>query len=305
MADCVLTVTGSTPASTTAQSDTGTLCRVLVKRAADAFRNQQEIGDQWRELNYLGEPDLGRAIAEQARFLELLASQGASLEFLPEAAGTGLDSLYVRDASVICDRGAIIANMGKEARQGEPLIHRHYYEATGVPIVGAIRAPGTLEGGDVVWLDARTVAVGHGYRTNAEGILQLASLVGEFVDELIEVPLPHWRGPADVFHLMSIFSPLGRDLALVYSRLMPVPFRRQLLERGLRLVEAPDEEFESLGCNCLTIAPGVCLLASGNPVTRRRLEGSGMEVLEFEGAELCFKGGGGPTCMTRPLGWTL
>lgn len=298
-------MTESASASTTAQSDVGTLRRVLVKRVADAFRNRTTIESQWRELNYIAQPDYDRAVAEQARFLDLLASRGASLEFLPEAAETGLDSLYVRDASVICDLGVVLANMGKEARRGEPESHRLYYEPAGLPILGEIRDPATLEGGDVVWLDSRTFAVGRGRRTNSEGILQLTSIVGESVDEVIEVSLPDWHSPNDVFHLMSILSPLGRDLALVYSPLMPAPFRRQLLERGFRLVEVPDEEFESLGCNCLAISPDVCLLASGNPITKMRLEDADMEVLEFEGSELCIKGAGGPTCMTRPLSWTV
>jgi N-dimethylarginine dimethylaminohydrolase len=173
----------------------------------------------------------------------------------------------------------------------------------GLPVLGSIREPGTVEGGDVVWLNPQTVAVGHGYRTNAEGIRQLRHLLANSVDEVVEVPLPHWKGPADVFHLMSILSPIDRDLALVYSPLMPVPFRRLLLDRGFRLVEVPDEEFDSLGCNSLAIAPRVCLMAAGNPVTRSRLEDAGAEVLEFAGTDLCLMGGGGPTCMTRPLEW--
>lgn len=295
----------SSSPSTLTQSDVGTLRRVLVKRVEEAFRSQELIDRHWRKLNYLAAPDLARAVAEQERFLELLQARGAALEYLPDDPEAGMDSLYVRDASIICERGVILCNMGKEARRGEPRNQRRYFETAGLPIRGAIQGPGTLEGGDVVWLDPRTVAVGHGYRTNAEGIRQLRELLAGTVDEVIVVPLPHWKGPDDVFHLMSILSPLESDLALLYSPLMPVPFRRHLSERGYRFVEAPDAEFESLGCNCLAIAPRVCLLPAGNPVTRARLERADVEVLEFEAGELCVKGGGGPTCMTRPLTWAL
>ncbi|MEO5717820.1 MAG: arginine deiminase family protein, partial [Chthoniobacterales bacterium] len=149
--------------------------------------------------------------------------------------------------------------------------------------------------------DQRTLAVGRGYRTNDSGIAQLRDLLGDTIDELIIVALPHWRGVSDVFHLMSILSPVDRDLAVVYSPLMPVPFREQLLERGMSLVEVPDEEFESMGANVLALGQRQCLMVAGNPVTRARLEAAGAAVLEYEGSEVSRKGGGGPTCLTRPL----
>jgi N-dimethylarginine dimethylaminohydrolase len=191
--------------------------------------------------------------------------------------------------------------MGKPERRGEPAAQEVAFRQLGIPVLGAIAAPGTLEGGDVVWLDERTIAVGRGYRTNDAGIRQLRELLGDLIDEMIVVPLPHWRGPGDVFHLMSIVSPIDRDLSVVYSPLMPVPFRERLLERGMALVEVPDEEFASMGANILAVAPRRCLALRGNPVTRRRLEAAGAEVLEYDGANISSAGGGGPTCLTRPL----
>jgi N-dimethylarginine dimethylaminohydrolase len=171
-----------------------------------------------------------------------------------------------------------------------------------VRILGAIEPPGALEGGDVTWLGDRIVAVGRGYRTNDEGIRQLGALLAPAIDELIVVPLPHWRGSGDVFHLMSVISPVDRDLAVVYSPLLPVPFRERLLDLGISLVEVPDEEFDTMGANVLTVAPRRCVMLAGNPGIRRRLEQAGVEVLEYEGREISLKGGGGPTCLTRPLG---
>jgi len=158
-----------------------------------------------------------------------------------------------------------------------------------------------MEGGDVAWINERNVAVGLGYRTNAEGIRQLRSLLGSEVDRVVPVPLPHWHGPGDVFHLMSMFSPVDRDLAVVYSRLLPVPFRQLLLKHGCELVEVPDEEFESMGCNVLAVGPRRCVALEGNPITRPRLEAAGAEVHTYRGREISTKGGGGPTCLTRPL----
>ena len=163
--------------------------------------------------------------------------------------------------------------MGKPTRQAEPDAQERAFRTLGdaFTVHGRIEPPGLLEGGDVVWLDARTLVVGRGYRTNGEGIRQLRRLLGDTVD-LIEVPLPHWRGESDVMHLMSLISPVERDLAVVYSRLLPVPFRQLLLDRGYRLVEVPDEEFESMGCNVLALSPGRCVMLAGNPQTRAALE---------------------------------
>jgi N-dimethylarginine dimethylaminohydrolase len=190
--------------------------------------------------------------------------------------------------------------MGKPARRKEPAAQGDAFRAAGIPVIGAIEPPGTLEGGDVVWFDERTVAIGRGYRTNAEGVRQFRDCLEPHVDVVV-VPLPHYRGPEDVFHLMSILSPVDEDLAVVYSPLMPVPFREWLLARGTRFVEVPDEEFESMGANVLALAPRRVLLLDGNPVTRARLEAARAEVLTYDGSEISLKGGGGPTCLTRPL----
>ena len=285
----------------TAQSEVGMIARMLLKHPRAAFRDATAIERQWRALNFTAPPDLARAIDEYDRFVALLNQDGVALEFLPETETLSLDSIYVRDASVVCDRGAIVCRMGKPAREDEPAAQEAVFRALGYPIVGRIEAPGRLEGGDVVWLDRRTIAVGRGYRTNDEGILQLGRLLDDAIDELITVPLPHWRGPADVFHLMSIISPVDVDLAVVYSPLMPVAFRELLLGRGTTLVEVPDDEFDTMGANVLAVAPRRCVMLSDNPITRERLERAGATVQSYEGIDISVKGGGGPTCLTRPL----
>jgi N-dimethylarginine dimethylaminohydrolase len=169
-----------------------------------------------------------------------------------------------------------------------------------VPVIGAIASPGRLEGGDLVWINETTVAIGEGYRTNAAGIAQFRSFLPAHV-ECLTVPLPHWRGPSDVFHLMSMLSPVDRDLLVVYSPLLPVPFRERLVAMGFAFVEVPDAEWESMGTNVLALSPRRALMVRGNPVTKARLEAAGADVIEFDGEEICRKGGGGPTCLTRPL----
>ncbi|MCB9158682.1 MAG: amidinotransferase [Caldilineaceae bacterium] len=284
------------------QSMVAPLRTVLVKDPRASHVDQATVDAQWQTLHYPDRPDLARVQAEYAAFFATLADFDLEIGTLPPAPETTLDSIYTHDpVAAVSRRGVILGNMGKAARRTEPDAMETYLRATGVPILGRIQAPGQVEGGDVCWLDARTVAVGEGYRTNAEGIRQLRALLDDDVDEVIPVPLPHWTGPDDCLHLLSFISPVDHDKAVVYSRMMPVPFRQLLLDRGVQLIEVPDEEYDSFACNVLAVAPGVCIMLEGNPVTQARLEAAGVAVHTFPGQDLCIKGGGGPTCLTRPL----
>lgn len=283
-----------------ALNEYGPLRRVAVCSPAVAFGDEARIAREWRALGFTAPPDLARARAEHDAFAALLTRAGAAIEELPPAPGLTLDGLYVRDASIVTPHGVVLARMGKAARRAEPAAHRVAFDALGVPVAGAIAPPGHLEGGDIVWIDERTVLAGRGYRTDDDGIRQLRARLPAGT-ELIVVPLPHHRGPDDVFHLMSILSPVDRDLAVVFSPLMPVVLREWLIARGVALVEVPPEEFDSLGCNVFAVAPRCCVMVDGNPVTRARLEAAGAEVWVYPGVEISLKGGGGPTCLTRPL----
>ena len=284
----------------TSHSEYGELRSVFIKRPQEAMIDEMRIGLTWKELNFIGPPDFVKAQAEYAAFESLLRIAPARIDYLPVDNSVTMDSLYCRDASLATDFGMVLCNMGKAARLPEPAACRKVFEASGIPILGAIQAPGTLEGGDVAWLDTRTLAVGHTYRTNADGIRQLELLLQPRGIEVITVPLPHYKGKSDVFHLMSILSPVDRDLVVVYSPLMPIAFRDLLLQRGFGLVEVPDEEFDSMGCNVLAIGPRKVIVVAGNPLTRSRLVQAGCTVYEYDGADISVKGGGGPTCLTRP-----
>jgi N-dimethylarginine dimethylaminohydrolase len=285
----------------TCQSEYGKIKSVFIKKAADAFVDDEMIDRDWKKLNFLSRPDLSKANQEYTKFESILKDQGAEISFLPKDDSVAIDSIYCRDASIATDHGMIICNMGKPARATEPEAERKAFEKNGIKILGTIKAPGTVEGGDVAWLDRKTLAVGHTYRTNPDGIRQMKELLQPLGISVLVVDLPHYKGPSDVFHLMSILSPVDKDLAVVYSPLMPVAFRQELLARNYQLVEVSDDEFDSMGCNVLAIAPRVCMMVKGNPKTKASLEKAGCTVHEYDGAEISVKGGGGPTCLTRPL----
>jgi len=283
------------------QSEVNQIRSLLLKHPRDAFISQKNIQAQWKELNYSEPPDYKKSLEEYDDLVEILRAYVPEIHFLPQHEQAGLDSIYVHDQLIITEKGVVLCSMGKEKRRAEPSAVGEFIEELGIPIFGTIKGEGKLEGGDLVWMDEHTVAVGSGYRTNQEGIRQLKELTEGLVDEFIVVPLPHWKGPEDVMHLMSLISPVRHDLAVVYPRLLPVPFRDWLIKRGIQLIEVPDSEFETMACNILAVRPGMCLIIEGNPRTKQMLEAEGIEVLEYKGEEISRKGAGGPTCLTRPL----
>ena len=274
--------------------------RILLKHPKDAFIDQSKIDRQSSELNYSTIPDFDIACKDYDNFLNIIKSFEPEIHFLP-ASDTSLDSIYTHDPCIITNSGVILCNMGKEQRSNEPDNIETYFQSIDVPILGRIESPGHLEGGDIIWIDERTVAVGEGYRSNMEGIDQFKHLLGDLVDNVIPVALPHWTGPEDCLHLMSNISPIDHDLYLVYSRLLSVSFRKYLLGRQIKLIEVPDEEYDSMGCNVLAMANRKVIMIEGNPITQKRLENEGVEVHTYNGAEISLKGAGGPTCLTRPF----
>jgi dimethylargininase len=271
---------------------TGRLERVLVRPPGTDF-------SRWREYGWRAEPDAARIAEEHEGLRAALADVGAEVVVAKTAADGNPDAIYVYDPAIVTERGAILLRPGKAERRGEVDAMRADFAAAGVPIAAQLEEPALAEGGDTLWIDEETLAVGLGYRTNEAGARGLAEALPEV--GLLTVDLPCYRGPGEVMHLMSLVSPLDRDLALVYLPLMPVRLAELLRERGYELVEVPDEEFGSIGCNVLALGPRVALALDGNPETRRRLEAAGVDVRVYVGEELSRKGDGGPTCLTRPL----
>ena len=285
----------------TCHSDVHKLESVIIKPVVNAFVSPRLLQEQWEPLHFLGKPDFKASLREYADFEAIIESRDIEIMYLPLEESLSIDSIYCRDASIATDFGMILCNMGKADRQMEPAAQRDYFEKNDILVLGEITEPGTLEGGDVAWLDKNTLAVGHTYRTNESGIDQLKKLLEPRGVEIIVVDLPHYKGPSDVFHLMSIFSPVAPNLAVLYSPLMPIVFRNELIKRGFEIVEVPDNEFDTMGCNVLALEARTCMMLKGNPVTEKGLVEAGCTVFTYEGANISVMGGGGPTCLTRPL----
>jgi len=274
---------------------------VVVKRPQEAFVSQEKIEREWQALGFTAPPELERASQEFSRLEEILRQECVEILYLPADERTTIDSIYTHDPALVTEAGAIILQMGKKERAGEPAAMEDAFKSWGVPILGRLSGKATAEGGDLLWLDEKTLIAGRGFRTNQEGLDQLQEILQPFGVSVIAYDLPYWNGPGEVLHLMSFISLLDADLAVVYKRLIPVAFYELLMERGIELVEIPEEEFPTQGCNVLAIAPRRVVILEGNPRTAERLRRVGCFVYELPGSEIAFKGCGGPTCLTRPL----
>ncbi|HEY8777161.1 MAG TPA: arginine deiminase family protein [Gaiellaceae bacterium] len=252
----------------------------------------------WSRFAWRAAPDPGRLLVEHDEFCNILSEFGAEVVVGEAPIEADPDAIYTHDPSLISDEGAIVLRPGKELRRAEVPAAAADLQAAGVPILASLDAPACAEGGDIVWLNEETLLVGWSYRTNGPGIAALQQHLPRV--DVIALDLPHYRGAGEVLHLMSVISMLDRDLALVYPPLAPVRLLQLLSEHGVRTIEVPDDELDTLGPNVLALAPRVALAVEGNPQTRRRMEQAGVDVTLYAGAELS-KGDGGPTCLTRPL----
>jgi dimethylargininase len=267
------------------------LRRVLVRRPATSGGF---AAAGWRQ------PDPVLLSAQHEAFCELLAGLGCEVEVAAELDGL-VDATYVRDPGLVTQRGGVVFQMAKPARQGEPGHLATALEDAGVPVVARLDGAARADGGDFVWLDPGTLMLGRSYRTNAAGVAQMRTIMAAEGVTVLSVDLPHDHGPEHVLHLMSFLSPVAEDLAVVFPPLAPVALMETLADRGVRLVTVDAGEYASMACNVLAVRPHQVIMPEGNPATRRALQRHGCEVHCYDGSEISLKGDGGPTCLTQPL----
>lgn len=280
-----------------AQSMVGKLRRVIV-RAPDASFAEADP-DEW---HYAGRPDLEAAIAEHAAFVDVLQRAGVELIRHDEPLPGLADALFTHDSALVTNHGSIILRMGKKLREGEEAAMAGLLSRIGIPELGRLQGDARAEGGDLLWLDEQTLAVGVGFRTNAAGADRLAQILAPIGVFVFAYDLPYYQGPDACLHLMSLISMIDVDLAVAFPPLMPVRLLRDLKDRGIDLIEAPEDEFAGRqATNVLALAPRDVLLLEGNTVTEQRLRDAGCRVATYRGDEITLKAEGGATCLTRPV----
>ncbi|MFX1521150.1 MAG: dimethylarginine dimethylaminohydrolase family protein [Promethearchaeota archaeon] len=267
-------------------------------------KDQPAEAKLWKDFGYFHKPDLTQGIREHEQLVDLLRGEGVEVILAKDdekGSNTLLDSIFVFDNAIMTNLGAILCKMGKKLREAEvPIIEREL-QRIGIPIYFKIHGDARLEGGDVLWLDPQTVIVGKTHRTNELGFLQLKMALEELSIEVYQFPLPYWKGPEDLIHLLSIIHPLDKYLAVAYLELMPLNMYEFLSnDRGIELIELTHEELRAHGNNVLMLKPRKGIMVKGNK-SKRKLEEFGVEILEFEGEDICHNRSGGPTCLSLPL----
>lgn len=279
----------------------GHLLRVLVCSPRTAGWNQPDRVARWRELGFHHSPDFELAQSQHQAFCRELEGAGAEVLELAPAEDLSLDAAYAHDASLATDFGLLVMCPGKINRVAEGQNHAWFAAGAGIPVFASVVEPGTTEAGDIVWLDSKTLLVGHGYRTNAAGIAQIRDLLAPKGVEVISAPLPYGPGPSACLHLMSLISLLDEKTALVDLPWLAVETVELLRDRGFNFVEIDSSERDTLACNVLSLGEKRLLAIEENRKTNDRLRQAGFDVRTFPGSEVCINGSGGPTCLTRPL----
>jgi len=277
----------------------GTLQRVGL-RSPGAIRRADH--QRW----HYAKPIDADALADQySSFADILSAHGTEIVWFDDDDDDDLaDSIFTYDPSFVIPAGAIVLRPGKALRAGEADLHAAFYASNGIPIIGTIEAPGTVEGGDMFWLDHSTIAIGRTFRTNQSGIDQLTDILSPHGVELAVYDLPYHQGPDACLHLMSVVSTLDHDLALVHLPLLPAALYDRMVEMGYTLLAAPPEEFDAslgLNLNVLATGPRRVIAVDGFPGTVALMREADCDVTVFAADELCIPCEGGPTCMTRPL----
>ena len=279
----------------------GVLERVMVCSPRTAGWNQAERVARWQELGFHHAPDFVKAQAQHALLCQELTSSGAEVVEITPFEAPSLDAAYTHDASLATDFGLIVMRPGKPNREAEGAHHGAFGQSIGIPTFGAMRSPGTTEAGDILWLDAGTLLIGQGYRTNAAGIRQMRELLKPKGLEVLSAPLLYGNGPSECLHLMSLISLLDMRTALVDLPWLAVETVELLKSRGYRFIEIDYSERGTLACNVLSLGNNRLLAIEENPKTNAKLFQAGFDVRTFPGSEICINGSGGPTCLTRPL----
>lgn len=277
----------------------GKLHRVLMRRPGKSLANADPA--KW---HYGKTFDPERAAIQHEIFSQIVAASGCEIVWLDESDGGLADAMFTHDPSFVTEHGAVVLQMGKALREREPKLHKRAYRDLGIPILGQLSGGAAAEGGDMIWVDRRTLAIGRGARTNQAGIDQLRDILEPHDVEILGFDLPYGQGPDACLHLMSVVSPLAANLALVFAPMMPFAFRVLLEKYGFRCLEAPQDEFEAsngLNLNVLPLAPRDVVMVDGFPQTRKLMENAGCKVQTFEADALCIACEGGPTCLTRPI----
>jgi N-dimethylarginine dimethylaminohydrolase len=269
-------------------SETGRLELVLMAAMKD-FVHHDPMNEVQRHY-YCADPPLpDRLKAQHQAFAETLSKAGVDIVWVEERPDT-LHQIFVRDIAVVILDTLVVCEMSQPLRRNEPKALAGIIEKVEGPVERI--TDGFLEAGDVM-VQGGTLYVGQSPRTDARALSWLEQGFGSRLDvsPLALVP-PH-------IHLDVVFSPVGRDHAIIY----PPAFEPDSLARlrsRFRLIEIDRKEQFSLASNVLSLSPEVVISAAHQTRVNGLLRKAGLNVIEVDYDEVA-KLGGAFRCATCPL----
>ena len=270
-------------------------------RRARRDGTSRPVADRWQELGFFHPPDFATAQAQHDELCRQLESAGAEVFHLPalpifrsmRSTLTILPWLPIT-ASSPCIPASRTAFRKRSATSNSAaaLACRCWVKLSRREKLKPATWCGSIR---------NTLLIGQGYRTNTAGIAQMRALLEPHGVEVMSAPLPYGPGPSACLHLMSLMSLLDEQTVLVDLPWLAVETVELLQSRGYRFIEIEYSERDTLACNVLSLGEKRLLALEENRKTNQKLRQAGFDVRTFPGSELCVNGGGGPTCLTRPL----
>jgi len=229
-------------------------------------------------------------------YQNLIASFHIDIDIVPPS--NNPDAIYLYDVLLPTPWGFIILQSQKPNRIHEATELKSFMQNKQHTILGQIQGEGYIDGGDIFWLSPTCLAMGLSWRSNQQGAAQLQALLTPFGIEVRCYDIPNLYGESICLHLMSLVSLIRSDLAVVCKEALPIRLYQDLSSFGYQLLSVPQDEWDSLGCNVLSLGNDRAISLAGNPKTAKALRSSGIELYEFQGPNICRAGTGGPTCLT-------
>ena len=278
-----------------AESEVEKLRKVLIHKPGEEFK---VLNKGNAKMWLFDEPvDKDVIYGEYLKLKDALRNEG--VEIVETTEGVDPNQCFVRDVGFVTGKGLVLGNFRAEVRKGEERVVAEKLMEEGIPLLGRVREPGFLEGGDVFFITPRDMVVGVGERSNREGAEQVFRLLRRqgLVDRI------HYVELKEAFHLDLAFNMASWEVAGIYREAVGESLMKLLKALEFEIIEVPREDFRNLALNWLTLEPGKVLFLNGdraNRVTRRLLEAAGIDVVSIELNE-ALKGRGGLRCLTLPI----
>lgn len=271
------------------KNGTSTLKKVLLSRPEYLKAAPiNEIAKKWDlELN------IDKMLQEHEMLVNAYHKAGVETEFL-EADKERPNSVFARDFGGCVKEGYILGRFKEHIRDKEYTDYKAKMEALNVPVLVEIKE-GLFEGGDFMFLNEKTIALGMFARTNKKGWEEMQAGLNPYGYEVIPV-----AGKEEYLHLDMCFNLVDDHLAVAHADGLPREFRDRLKKLEIELINVDEEAIFLHGCNLQALGNHRVISLARNSRVNNELAKRGMNVIELPITEI-LKAGGGPHCMTFPL----